>query len=243
MTEGVTDEQAIAVLVAILRRTKPAKVFGVELDGGARIPIAISTGKAARYRHTAAMIFSRLNEWERVDLCNGRGELIESWKPPTSGATEDAAADLATQFAGDGAGAPRMTADERVLAFASAVMSIVQRAVDHAVDRQNASMRVANEGLALLLKSQAERLAVVEKQQTGMLKLAYDAVRVSAYHEGRAELGRELHALQSRARGQDGEPVDAMAEELMRRALGLGAGTNGPTNGAADHKKPDVSDL
>ena len=241
MTEGVTDEQAISVVVAILRRTKPAKVFGVELDGGARVPIAISTGKGARYRHTASMIFARLNEWERIDLCNVRGELIESWKPPTLGANEDAAADLAATFAAEG---PRLSADERVLAFAQSVMGMVQRAVDHAVDRQNASMRVANEGLALLLKSQAERLAVVEKQQTGMLKLAYDAVRVSAYHEGRAELGRELHALQARAQGQQGEPVDAMAEELMRRALGLGAGP-APTNGAhqPNPKRPDASDL
>jgi len=224
MTEGAHDEQAIAVLVAVLRRVKPTRVVAIEADGGARVPVAIGTGKGARYRNTAAMIVARLHEWARIDLMNARGEVMESWTPPTPAGAEDAAAELVPELAAVAADGPAAQ-DARVLAFGAQLLGLVQRAVDHAVDRHTGSMRVANEGLALLLRSQAERLATIEKQQTGMLKLAYDAVRVSAYHEGRAELGREVAALQARAeRVNDDDPLSGMAGDLMRRALGLGTG-------------------
>lgn len=228
MTEGAHDEQAIAVLIAVLRRVKPTKVVAIEADGGARVPVAIGTGKGARYRNTAAMIVARLSEWSRIDLLNGKGEVMESWTPPTPAGAEDAAAELVPDLAAAALDGPS-SQDARVLAFGAQLLGLVQRAVDHAVDRHTGSMRVANEGLALLLRSQADRLATIEKQQTGMLKLAYDAVRVSAYHEGRAELGREVAALQARAdRATDDDPLSGMAGDLMRRALGIGADAPAP---------------
>lgn len=224
MTEGAHDEQAIAVLVAVLRRVKPAKIVAIEADGGGRVPIAIGTGKGARYRQAAAMIMARLTEWDRVDLTNAKGEVMESWRPP-SAAAEDAGELVAEAVTAAGPA----DQDARVLNFGSQLLSLVQRAVDHAVDRHTASMRVANDGLALLLRSQADRLATIEKQQTGMLRLAYDAVRVSAYHEGRAELGREVAQLQARAeRTEADDPLSGMAGDLMRRALGLHSGAEPP---------------
>ncbi|MFZ4751100.1 MAG: hypothetical protein ACOYMM_11430 [Phycisphaerales bacterium] len=218
------DEAAAALLEATLRRVKPSKVVCIEAEGGARVPVAVGTGKGARFRHTASMIVSRLHEWSRVDLLNARGEVMESWAPPTPAGADDAVSELAPELAAMPPGQ-----DERVLAFGAALLGLVQRAVDHATDRHTASMRVANEGLALLLKSQSERLAVVEKQQTGMLKLAYDAVRVSAYHEGRAELGREVAQLQARVDGAAADdPMQGMAQALMQRALGIGAAPAAP---------------
>lgn len=224
MTEGAHDEQAIAVLVAVLRRVKPAKIVAIEADGGGRVPIAIGAGKGARYRQAAAMIMARVSEWDRVDLTNARGEVMESWRPPSVSSDEpDPIAELAAPVGPEGQ-------DARVLAFGAQLLALVQRSVDHAVDRHTASMRVANDGLALLLRSQADRLATIEKQQTGMLRLAYDAVRVSAYHEGRAELGREVAQLQARAeRTEADDPLSGMAGDLMRRALGLHSGAEPPT--------------
>lgn len=225
MTEGAADEQAIAVLTAVLRRVKPAKIVAIEADGGGRVPIAIGAGKGARYRQAAVMIMARISEWDRVDLTNARGEVMETWRPPSSAAAEDAG-ELATEAVTAAGPADH---DGRVLAFGAQLLSLVQRAVDHAVDRHTASMRVANDGLALLLRSQADRLATIEKQQTGMLRLAYDAVRVSAYHEGRAELGREVAQLQARAeRTEADDPLSGMAGDLMRRALGLHSGAESP---------------
>lgn len=191
------DEQQTADLTEFLRRQKPARVTCVLRDGSRR-DVACGTGRAARWGMTAATCAGMAEDLTAVELCDRDGALLDTWRPSTVSARDELEH-----------GAPAAGPWSPEMALAVQVARLTQTAVDHAVDRHLRGLQSVVDGLTRIVQMQQERLREQDRNTSGVLRLAYDSVKVRA----------EAEAALRRGGDDDAGPADALLAQVLAQAL------------------------
>jgi hypothetical protein len=164
---------------------------------------------------------------ERVDLCNVKGELIESWHP--KGAIVEDEPEEAAPSITIPSGLGQLPAElvgqvlQLVLAFNNQASLHQQRAVDHNQAQGAAQQKTLLAGFVELHKVTTERLAYIERQQTQTFKLVQRSLEIQSDARSNA-----LDAMRL-AQGEQTDPnsPDAMAADFARRWLDRQMGPGG----------------
>lgn len=224
-------------LYELLRRARPRVLLCV-MQSGEKRKIDTGGGRQVRYAQIARQVVVMAPELDRLDLCNAKGELIESWHPrgqPVEDEDEPAALPE-IPVAGDA---------QAIVAFALAtaerMLAAVQKATDHATDRARLGQKDLIEGFAKLAGAMGDRLSYIERQQTQSFKL----VRDSLVLEGQARQ-QALDALRLAEDKNDPNDPDAIMGDFVRQVMGrqLGPGQPGAAEtapkrtGRRDHDEP-----
>lgn len=212
MTTGDATADALADL---LRRLKPAQVVAVFHDGKER-PLSVAQGRAARWGQLARLVVGLGAELDRLDLRDGKGATIETWRPAAE-AVEALDVEAGPALAPAGAMPPEM-------ALGVYMMRAMQTAVDHAIDRHTKSQAQSADMLVRLVEATEKRSAILERMYIESLKLTHSMFR--------ATLEAEAQAAELANSAQADDPI-AQLDRMVGMAGALGAGKPpAPTNGA-----------
>lgn len=236
MTDTTFDAAAEALreqLTDLLRKVKPRVIY-CHVDGERR-KIDTGGGRSVRYANLARVILSYGAQLERVDLCNGRGDTLEAWHPRGAVVEDEPADDPAAPAFTLPPGIAALPAElvgevlKLCLSFGAQLVGQVQRAVDHAVDRQTANNRALQGTLVEVLKAQTSRAENAQREGDRR------AERAMRREERAAQLAAEarevaLDAKRLAEEGDDPNSPDAIAADFARRFIDKQLG---PGNGAA----------
>lgn len=221
MSETVFDAVGEALreqLTDLLRRTRPRVIFCY--IAGDKRKMDTGGGRGVRYSQLARVIVAMGPTLERVDLCNAKGELIESWHP-RGAIVEDEQDDPATPAIELPAGLATLPAEvvgqvlTLCLSFNNQAVAALQRMNDHTMDRFTASQRVLVGSLVDILKHERQRADAAERDA--------ERDRQRTHRERERALLSQLEsrevALDAKRIAEEGEPDPNSPDGMMTAYL------------------------
>lgn len=163
-------------LTQALRRCKPARVrvYAHDTEGQATPrEVSCTTGRAARHTTIARTVLSLGVDIERVELCDAKGAIIDTWRPST----------LRDQDDGDDGAQLAPAALPEHIVLAQVITRAIQTGIDHGVDRHTRAMKDVLDGFKTIVQTQAARNEQLERMASNTLKLLQQAVRIQAEND------------------------------------------------------------